>query len=346
MLILIIRFMFVASMAGIGLLIGRALRGTYGEDAISWLPIATMGTGMVVATIIIVLDAAVKRKDISIISAVFFGLLVGLVVSLLLAPIVDMSPFGTEEAKGAAKIGIGLVGSYLAISFILQTRSDFRFVIPYIEFAKQQKGGRPMLLDTSVVIDGRIADIAETHVLDAPLVVPRFVLRELQSIADSSEKLKRNRGRRGLDILNRLQTMPGVDIRIEDATAPVAADEGVDGMLVSLAAETGARVVTNDYNLNKVARLRGVEVINLNDLANALKPAVLPGEQIEVSVLREGQEERQGVGYLEDGTMVVVEDGRDKIGETVPLTVTSVLQTSAGRMIFGRVEHGGGKRGR
>jgi uncharacterized protein YacL len=170
------------------------------------------------------------------------------------------------------------------------------------------------------------------------VAVPRFVLRELQSIADSADKLKRNRGRRGLDILNRLQSMPHIDIRILDAPTASAPGDGVDQMLVSLAAQVHGRVVTNDYNLNKVATFRGVDVININDLANALKPAFLPGETMDVAVLKPGQEDRQGVGYLEDGTMVVVEDGKECVGKTVTIAVTSVLQTSAGRMIFGRLE--------
>ena len=201
------------------------------------------------------------------------------------------------------------------------------------------QGARPLVLDTSVVIDGRIADVAETRVIDQPMVVPRFVLQELQSIADSSDKLRRNRGRRGLDILNRLQKSPGIEVRIHDAEIPeLAGIREVDQRLVVLAKHLGGKVVTNDYNLNKIARLQGVEVINLNDLANAMKPIVLPGESLTVKLLKRGEEPGQGVGYLDDGTMVVAEQGAYHLGETVRLTVTSVLQTSAGRMIFGRMD--------
>jgi uncharacterized protein YacL len=208
-----------------------------------------------------------------------------------------------------------------------------------MEFSKEVKGARPLVLDTSVVIDGRIADVAETRVLDQPMVVPRFVLQELQSIADSSDKLRRNRGRRGLDILNRLQKSPGIEVRIHDAEIPeLAGVREVDQRLVILAKHLGGKVVTNDYNLNKIARLQGVEVINLNDLANAMKPIVLPGENLTVKLLKRGEEPGQGIGYLDDGTMVVAEQGAYHLGETVRLTVTSVLQTSAGRMIFGRLE--------
>ena len=220
---------------------------------------------------------------------------------------------------------------YLCVSTLLQTKDDFRFIIPYMEFSKEVKGARPLVLDTSVVIDGRIADVAETQVIDQPLVVPRFVLQELQGIADSSDKLRRNRGRRGLDILNRLQKSPGIEVKIHDAEIPeLAGIREVDQRLVVLAKHLGGKVVTNDYNLNKIARLQGVDVINLNDLANAMKPIVLPGEGLTVKLLKRGEEPGQGVGYLDDGTMVVTEQGAYHLGETVRLTVTSVLQTSAG----------------
>lgn len=237
------------------------------------------------------------------------------------------------------KIIIGVACCYLAVSFIVQTKDDVRFVIPYVEFAKQTKGNRPMLLDTSVIIDGRIADICETSIVETELVVPRFVLQELQLIADSSDRLKRNRGRRGLDILNRMQLNEKTDIKILDVHLERKdSGRGVDEMLVELAMKMGGRVVTNDYNLNKIAQLRGVTVININDLANALKPVFLPGEQMQVRIIRPGEGPSQGVGYLEDGTMVVAEGGRNQIGKTITLSVTSALQTSAGRMIFGRME--------
>jgi uncharacterized protein YacL len=237
------------------------------------------------------------------------------------------------------KAFLGASAVYLCVSFILQTKDDFRFVIPYVEFSKQTKGARPILLDTSVIIDGRIADIAETRILESEILVPRFILSELQAISDSEDKLKRNRGRRGLDILNKLRTNPKVAIRLPDAqVAEVEAAPDVDAKLVALAKHLDGRIVTNDYNLNKVAQLRGVDVININDLANALKPVVLPGEGMTIKIIKPGEESGQGVGYLEDGTMVVAEGGREHIGQEITISVTSVLQTSAGRMIFGRFE--------
>jgi uncharacterized protein YacL len=334
MLVFIIRILFFLAMASTGYAFGQALGG--GNEL--WGMIGFMAAALAV----IFLDVLFRRKDISVVSAVFFGLIVGLVVAALLGPVVDMYTSIPPKVREVIKMAVATLTAYLAVSLILQTKDDFRFIIPYIEFAKQQKGGRPLLLDTSVVIDGRIADIAATRFIDSPLVVPRFVLRELQAIADSADKLKRDRGRRGLDILNRLQTTQGVDIRIEDAPAQAGQGEGVDQALVSLATKRSARIVTVDYNLNKVATVSGVEVLNINDLANALKSSVLPGTTLEVKVLRPGQEEGQGVGYLEDGTMVVVEDGKDQIEKTVTITVTNVIQKSAGRIIFGRTDAGAG----
>ena len=193
---------------------------------------------------------------------------------------------------------------------------------------------RYRILDTSVIIDGRIADIAETGFLDGSVVIPQFVLEELQFVADSSDPLKRNRGRRGLDILHRIQKMTGVEVMISDVDFPNVKE--VDTKLIELARSMGGKIVTNDFNLNKVAQLRGVEVLNINDLANSLRPVVLPGEVMNVFILKEGKEYNQGVAYLDDGTMVVVDNARRMIGKNLDVIVTSVLQTTAGRMIFGR----------
>ena len=194
---------------------------------------------------------------------------------------------------------------------------------------------RYKVLDTSVIIDGRIADICETGFMDGTLVIPQFVLKELQLVADSSDSMKRNRGRRGLDILQKIQKMSGVDVTISDMDFPDVRE--VDLKLIELARTLQGKIVTNDFNLNKVAQLRGVDVLNINELANALKPVVLPGEFMKVFILKEGKEYNQGVAYLDDGTMVVVEQGRRHIGQTVNVMVNTVLQTAAGRMIFTRL---------
>ncbi len=192
------------------------------------------------------------------------------------------------------------------------------------------------ILDTSVIIDGRIADIAETGFLDGILVVPQFILQELQTVADSADGMKRNRGRRGLDVLQRIQKMPGVKVRIVSEDFPGVKE--VDMKLIELARLYGCRIVTNDFNLNKVAHVRGVEVFNINDLANSLKPIVLPGELMRVFILKEGKEQNQGIAYLDDGTMVVVDNARRMISKTIDVSVTSVLQTTAGKMIFGKFD--------
>jgi uncharacterized protein YacL len=295
------------------------------------------------AGLVIAIDIVVPSKPIDAISAVYFGLLVGVfltyIVMLLLTPLLPADLPGdryTEGIRTTVQLLLGMTLCYLCISVLIQTKDDFRFIIPYVEFAKEVKGLKPYVLDTSVVIDGRIADLIETNVLDNQLIMPRFVLSELQGIADSSDKLRRARGRRGLDILNRLRNNRDVDLKIYDRELPEMDGQPVDMKLVLLAKHMEGKIVTGDYNLNKVARLHNVAVINLNDIANSLKPVFLPGETLNVRIVKPGEEVGQGVGYLDDGTMIVVEGGREHIGKEVKINVTSVLQTSAGRMIFGK----------
>jgi uncharacterized protein YacL len=333
-----LRGLFVLLVAAVAFTIGDDFEG---QSMRFWSMVSAIG----VALVLIGIDMFLPRKSLAALSGAFLGLVVGMVAAWGLGLVLDslIKSVAPEVAGGsvvaAVKLMVGTICCYLTISFILQTKDDIRFVIPYVEFAKQSRGNRPLVLDTSVIIDGRIADICETRIIDSPLVIPRFVLQELQSIADSADKLKRNRGRRGLDMLNKLQTNDKIEIKISDTRLPnVDQSADTDHKLVELSKKIDGRVVTNDYNLNKIAQLRGVDVININDMANALKPVVLPGETIRVKIIKPGEEPGQGVGYLEDGTMVVAENSRDKIGEEVTLAVTSVLQTSAGRMIFGRPE--------
>ena len=336
MLLILIRMVFVLVVAAQGVKAARIVA----ENQLA-NPYVTFGGVVLSAAVVIVGDLLTPRKKIATISGVYFGVIVGIFLSNLIndafQPTLQIYLDPKVHVTFASFVTIFIC--YICISTLLQTKDDFRFIIPYMEFSKEIKGAKPLVLDTSVVIDGRIADVAETRVLDQPLVVPRFVLQELQGIADSSDKLRRNRGRRGLDVLNRLQKSPGIEVRIHDGEIPeLQGIREVDQRLVVLAKHLGGRVVTNDYNLNKIARLQGVEVINLNDLANAMKPIVLPGEFLTVKLLKRGEEQGQGVGYLDDGTMVVAEHGAHHLGETIRLTVTSVLQTSAGRMIFGRID--------
>jgi len=305
---------------------------------------AIVFTSIGMAVFVLLLDILTPKKKFSALAGVFFGLLVGILVSWTLAPVVDMvsgtfSLDVTEAAITAIKWILGICICYLTISIVMRTKDDVRFVIPYVEFAKQTKGARPLVVDTSAIIDGRIVDLCQSKLFDAPLIVPRFVLNELQLIADSADKLKRNRGRRGLDILNKMQTDPVIDVEIDDTMlAEVEEVKGVDQKLLMFSKACNGRLATTDYNLSKVARVRGVDVVNINDLANSLKVVALPGETMQIKIIKPGEESEQGIGYLDDGTMVVVEGARNKIGRELLISVTSSLQTSAGKMIFGKFE--------
>ncbi|HUS91877.1 MAG TPA: PIN domain-containing protein [Phycisphaerae bacterium] len=344
MVLHLVRVLFLLVVMGVS--ISMAFRAAQ-EARMDFLYVAASIIVPVVAGFLLVLvDMLWRRKRLQVLSGLFFGALAGLVIAYGLTIVVNLVAevydVMDHPAVPLTKAVLSAAAVFLCITFVLQTKDDFRFVIPYVEFSREAKGARPMLLDTSVIIDGRIADIAETGVLESEVLVPRFILTELHAIADSQDKLKRNRGRRGLDVLDQLQKCEKLDVAIYDAHVPEVERAGeVDDKLVALADHLNGRVVTNDYNLNKVARLRGVDVININDLANALKPVFLPGEVLRVKVIRAGEEPGQGVGYLEDGTMVVAEQGRDHVGREIDITVTSALQTSAGRMIFGRCNAAG-----
>lgn len=338
MILHMVRILFLLVVLGIAISLGFQM-ASEGHD-ISYVTACIIGP-VAAAFLLVVVDMLWHRKRLQVLSGLFFGALAGLVIAYGLTLVVDMAvnvfEIRAEPAVDVTKALLGVAAVFLCVSFVLQTKDDFRFVIPYVEFSRETRGARPVLLDTSVIIDGRIADVAQTGILESEAIVPRFVLGELHAIADSQDKLKRNRGRRGLDLLNELQKCDRLSVRIYESHVPAVERAGaVDEKLVALAEHLDGRIVTNDFNLNKIARLRGVEVININELANALKPVVLPGEELRVKIIRPGEEAGQGVGYLEDGTMVVAEQGRDHIGKEVTLTVTSALQTSAGRMIFGR----------
>ena len=277
------------------------------------------------------------RLFVSAIGAVGGVLLAQLVASALL---VFVPAVGTSAGRGF----LSLLLAYMGVVFVLRREEELggltRIVFPHAAIGRQ---AADKILDTSVIIDGRIADVCQAGFLEGRLLVPQYVLRELQQIADSADPLKRNRGRRGLEVLQRLQRMAGVQTALHDLDFPNIRE--VDRRLIETARAVAGIIVTNDYNLNKVAELHGVRVLNLNELAGALRPVVLPGEMLRVHVLREGKEAGQGVGYLEDGTMVVIDQGRRAIGQSVSVTVSTVLQTSAGRMIFTRFgDDEGGRR--
>lgn len=269
------------------------------------------------------------------------GLIIGLIIAVLVGTIL-----GAFEWVGPLVTVLSAVAfGYLGISISTRKRDEATSI--FTGLGRRSKGDQiaaeghdattlcqPKVLDTSVIIDGRIADIVKTGFLEGPLVIPNFVLEELRHIADSSDVLKRNRGRRGLDILNRIQKELGAEVRIYEGEVGEGLE--VDSKLLKLAKLLSGKVVTNDFNLNKVAELQGVPVLNINELANAVKPAVLPGEEMTITVIKDGKEAGQGVAYLDDGTMIVVDGGKRHIGDTIGVTVTSVLQTAAGRMIFAK----------
>ncbi|QDU81453.1 putative PIN and TRAM-domain containing protein precursor [Polystyrenella longa] len=296
--------------------------------------ISIIGLLLMVMSVVAV-DFIYPQKKVSTFSSVYFGLLTGFLLSYIL--MLALRPaLENSDWQGIVTIMVTLMLSYMSISLLLQTRDDFRFIVPYVEFSRELKGSKPLIIDSSALIDGRISDVLETKIIDAQLVVPDFILHEIQSIADSSDKGRRTRGRRGLEILTKLQKDSEVDLRMMETDKRTYDGVPVDQKLVLLGKDLGGRIVTNDYNLNKVAGVQGVQTINLNDVANALKPRFLPGEHIRIKVIKDGESPGQGVGYLDDGTMVVCENCSDKKGREVEIAVTSVLQSSAGRMIFGK----------
>lgn len=317
-MMLLIRFVIVLVFAVSGFYFGRS----YG------LPVEGGLAGLAFGALSVMMERALRRMSLGSIIGGITGLSLGVLTGKLF-----MLPFRDMFAQGspwvfipAAMLGYG--------GFLLGLKKGERLTIPAIFRMMRGEGADEYqkLLDTSVIIDGRIADVSDTGFLEGVFIVPQFILQELQHIADSPDPLKRARGRRGLDILHRMQKMAHITVKIVDEDFPKIKE--VDAKLVALAKTIDAKIITNDFNLNKVAELQGVSVLNINELANAIKPVVLPGEGMRVFVIKEGKEYNQGVAYLEDGTMVVVDNGRKLIGKNVDVTVTSVLQTTAGRMIF------------
>jgi uncharacterized protein YacL len=297
---------------------------------------AAAGLGFVLAVLTLLAEMRLRRAEIGGLLGGALGTVLGMFAALLLTLVISRTDVA-EPTKSFLEYTALFAFAYLGLVLGSERGGELKVGSPVRIISGRSPAPEPMkLLDTSVLIDGRIADVCEAHFLDGVLAVPQFVLHELQLVADSSDSLKRQRGRRGLEVLQRMQKMPKVDVRILDQE-PSQADD-VDHKLVELARRLGAKIVTNDFNLNKVATLQGLAVLNVNQLANALKQVVLPGEPMRVLILREGKEPNQGVAYLDDGTMVVVDGGRRLINKSVDIQVTSVHQTTAGKMIFGRLD--------
>jgi len=335
-----VRIIFMVLLVTVTMLIVSSNRnpGDYKWTVFGFVVVSTLA-----GLIAIVADALTPNKRLASVVGVYIGIAVGLVAAVAFGSLIDMvmSAWDLRETESLhlytnlAKVVIGLVICYLTVAVVLSTKDDFRLVIPYVEFARQRRGLRPMLVDSSALIDGRVRDLSVSGFLDAPLVVPRFVLEELQKLADSADRAKRLRGKRGLDLVAELQRTPEADVSVEDFAL-----EGmpVDHMLLEVARKEGMRILTTDSNLQKIGGIQGITVLNLHQLAAAVRPVAAVGDPLTITIARVGENAGQGVGYLPDGTMVVVEDAASRVGESLEVSVTNTLQTQAGRLVFARWE--------
>ncbi len=297
---------------------------------------ANLVAGGVLALAIILFEIRIRRLSLKTLIGALIGSITGIIGATLISLVLSRMTAIPPAAGTFLQVLIIMLMAYVGLIVGADKGNLLNMKVFEGLFTTDRPAlGCPKIIDTSVIIDGRVADICETGFLDGVLVLPQFVLHELQMIADSSDSIKRNRGRRGLDILQRIQKTVGVNVQIVEKDFPEVKE--VDLKLIELAREMEGKIITNDFNLNKVAQLRGVSVLNINELANALKPVVLPGETMKVFILKEGKEENQGVAYLDDGTMVVVDEARSLISRNVEIVVTSLLQTTAGKMIFGKI---------
>jgi uncharacterized protein YacL len=324
-----------------------AVSGYYFATGISsspWMGLWGICGGLVVAGLALLMEGRMKKIPLRNLLGSFIGLILGVMIANLISNALFSNLSNNQQ------IILPLYGLLYGVCGYIGLRTGFKkgedFHLPgWKPFSKSlPRGENTKILDTSVIIDGRIADITETGFVEGSLLIPQFVLSELQHIADSSDPVKRTRGKRGLEVLHHIQKQVNVDVRIVDTDYPMVKE--VDTKLIELAKEVHGKIVTNDSNLNKVAELQGIEVLNINELANSLKPVVLPGEEMNVKILKEGKEMGQGVAYLDDGTMIVVDNGKRQMGRTVDVIVTSVLQTPAGRMIFARLKEEAGRESR
>jgi len=323
--LLLVRILFVLS----GMVIGYQTVPVGGSGFIG------MAIGGLVTLVLIVLEAGLRKVSVSGLSSGVFGLILGLIMAKLAGDAFSLICFDPATLS-RIRVTLTLTFCYLGMVVALRGKDEFNIIIPYVRLRRQDQSGDVILLDTSVIIDGRIVDICKTRFLGGKVIIPKFVLRELQQIADSTDPIKRQRGRRGLEILNTIQKESGMDITIHEQDFSETSE--VDAKLVMLAKLLDAKILTVDFNLNRVASIQGIKVLNINELANALKPVVFPGEEMHIKLIKEGKEHNQAVGYLDDGTMVVVEDARRLLGQDVKVVVTSVLQTQAGRMIFTKID--------
>ena len=334
MVLWVFRAIFVLASAGTAYSIGRDVGQEY-----------TMLVGGIVGSVLVIAaEAFISRGPIALISSIVFGALLGLLFATLTVSVLGLAlPDIPDSVRSDLTGAFVVIYTYLGVAFIYQSRDKFNLIVPYVEFRRNEDRPRPIVLDTNVIIDGRIGDLLKTGIFDGPVLVPQVVLQELHQIADSEDKMRRERGRLGLETLNKATEDPNLDVRVQDI-APES-DRPVDQQLIRIAKMVNGRLMTNDFNLNRMATLEGVAVVNLNELANAVKPIALPDEQIRIKLMKPGEQPGQGIGYLPDGTMVVVEDAVHLVGQEVDVVVRNTITRETGRIVFARrIGAGGGHR--
>lgn len=326
----LLRLLFVVFAAYSGAVIGEELFRYRPEESGQ---IFGLVAGLIFGLILVLTDRLLQGVTLRAFSAATFGLILGLIFATLLRAS-DILKFQTEEIQWAVGLVLYLTFGYLGMMLAIRSnREEFSLIIPYVRFSRSADLDPPLLVDTNIIIDGRIQDLCTTGFLSPYMIVPRFVLDELQTLADSTDGMKRERGRRGLDNLNVLRDMKDVEVVLHE-THETPDGENVDARLIRLSRRIGARLLTNDSNLCRIARLQQVRVMNLNDLANAMRPSVTAGDELDLELVKEGKDDHQAVGYLPDGTMIVVNHAKERIGATVRVKVSGTVQTSAGRLIF------------
>ena len=342
-LLLSTRLVYVVLMIAVSTLPFISIISPAEQGLVFWDYAAPVVSTTALAAIVLLLDILNPRKRLANVFGLYLAIVAGLFAALAVGALIDLiaDAWGLDRGDSALKyltllkLAVGLTLCYLAVSIVLTTKDNIRMVIPYVEFSRQVRGVRPMLLDSSALIDGRINSFSQTGFLDAPLIVPQYVIDEMHQLADSADAGKRERGRRGLGNLRLLQDSSRTTVSIEQFESQ---SEDVDQALLTLAGEKNFRIVTTDFNLTRVADIHDVATLNLNDLSGQLRGNVVPGESIAIVIIREGESEGQGIGYLPDGTMVVVENARRHIGEEVIVVISNSVQTTAGRLVFARID--------
>jgi len=321
--LIFLRIFFVLIFTGIGYSLG-------GVNAILYA-----GLGFIGGVILVTFETFTRRASLKGLSSSVFGIILGLIIAWVFGATLDQFRFPENfpvEAIQHIKLVVTFIFVYLGLTLGVKGKDEFSLVIPYVKFKRQSQREEAVVVDTSSIIDGRILDIVKTGFIEAKFIVPRFVLNELHALADSTDHMKRQKGKRGIEILHSLKKESNIEVEVSDQNVDVV--KSVDEKIIKLAQTLDAEVLTTDYNLNRIAQLQGVKVLNINDLANALKPTFISGQRFSLKLIKEGKEHNQAVGYLEDGTMVVVENSRRLVGKTVNIEVTSVLQSSSGRIVF------------